>query len=125
MPVVVAEKAKDVWRVHFQFDSPITGKPMKILSIVDEQTRECLGGLDKYSISGPYLTEQIDVLVLERGMPKGPRVDNGPTLISNAIAEWARETEGVFSPPWQPWRNGFIKSFNDKLRDECLRVNRF
>ena len=125
VPEIAAEKANDVWSVDFQFDSTITGKPLKILSIVDEHTRECLGGLVDYSITGLDLAEQLDVLALERGMPKALRMDNGPELVSKALAEWASETERVFIPPGQPWKNGFIESFNGKLRDECLGVNQF
>ena len=69
------------------------------------------------------LAEQLDVLALERGMPKALRMDNGPELISKAVADWASETERVFIPPGQPWRNGYVESFNGRLRDECLSVN--
>lgn len=125
VPAMVAEKAGDVWSVDFKFDSTITGKPVKILSIVDEHTRECLGGIVDYSITGLELTEQLDVSAIDRGMPKALRMDNGPELISNAVAEWASETERVFISPGQPLRNGFVESFNGKLRDECLNVNQF
>jgi putative transposase len=124
-PAVTAEKAGDVWSVDFQFDSTITGKPVKILSIVDEQARECLGGIVYYSITGVDLAEQLDLLAIERGAPKALRMDNGPALISNALAQWASETERIFIPPGQPWKNGFVESFNGKLRDECLSVNQF
>jgi len=123
IPAVVATQADDVWSIDFQFDSTITGKPIKILSIVDEHTRECLGGIVDYSITGMDLAEQLDVLALERGMPKALRMDNGPELISKAVADWASETERVFIPPGQPWRNGYVESFNGRLRDECLSVN--
>ena len=125
VPAVVAEKAGDVWSIDFQFDSTITGKPLKILSIVDEHTRECLGGIVDYSITGLDLAEQLDVLAIDRGMPGALRMDNGPELISNAVADWASETERVFIPPGQPWRNGYVESFNGKLRDECLNINQF
>lgn len=122
---VTAQKAGDVWSVDFQFDSTITGRPVKILSIVDEHTRECLGGIVDYSITGLDIAEQLDLLAIERGAPKALRMDNGPELISTALAQWASETERIFIPPGQPWRNGFIESFNGKLRDECLSVNQF
>jgi putative transposase len=125
VPVVVAEKAGDVWSIDFQFDSTITGKPLKILSIVDEHTRECLGGLVDYSITGLDLAEQLDMLALERGMPRALRMENGQELVSKALAEWASETDRIFIPPGQPWKNGFIESFNGKIRDECLGVNQF
>ena len=101
---MVAEKGNDMWSIDFQFDSTITGKPLKILSIVDEHTRGCLGGLVDYSITGLDFAEQLDVLALERGMPKALRMDNGPEMISKALAEWASETKRVFIPPGQPWK---------------------
>ena len=125
VPEIAAEKANDVWSVDFQFDSTITGEPIKILSIVDEHTRECLGDLVDYSITGLDLAEQLDVLAIDRGMPKAMRMDNGPELVSKALAEWASETERMFIPPGQPWKNGFIESFNGKIRDESLGVNQF
>ena len=125
VPAVVAEKAGDVWSVDFQFDLTITGKPVKILSIVDEHTMEWLGGIVDYSITGLDPEEQLDVLAIDRGTPKTLRMGNGPELISNTVAEWASETEQVFIPPGQPWRNGFVESFNGKLRYECLNVNQF
>ena len=125
VPEIAAEKANDVWSVDFQFDSTITGKSLKILSIVDEHTRECLGGLVEYSITGLDLAEELDVLALDRGMPKALRMDNGPEMISKALADWASETGRVLIPPEQLWRNGFIESFNGKLRDGCLGVNQF
>ncbi len=124
-PAVTAGKAGDVWSVDFQFDSTVTGKPVKILSIVDEHTRECLGGIVDYSITGVDWAEQLDLLAIERGAPKALRMDNGPELISNALARWASETERIFIPPGQPWRNGYVESFNGRLRDECLSVNQF
>ena len=125
VPTVVAEKPGDVWSIDFQFDSTITGKPLKILSIVDEHTRECLGSLVDYSITGLDLAEQLDVLAIDRGMPKALRMDNGPALVRKALAEWASETERIFIPPSKPWKNGFVESFNGKIRDECLGVNQF
>ncbi len=125
IPAVVATQADDVWSIDFQFDSTHYGQTHQILSIVDEHTRECLGGIVNYSITGMDLAEQLDVLALERGMPGALRMDNGPELISKAIVDWASETERVFIPPGQPWRNGYVESFNGRLRDECLSVNQF
>ena len=112
VPEIAAEKAHDVWSVDFQFDSTVTGKPIKILSIEDEHTREFLGGIVDYSITSPDLAEQLDVLATDRGMPKAPWMDNGPETISNALAEWASETDRLFIPPGQHWRTGYAESFN-------------
>jgi len=102
----------DVWAIDFQFHSTSAGKPLKILSIVDEHTRQALGGQVEYSITASDLIDQLDVLTIEHGSPK-------------ALREWANEVDLVFFPPGQPWRNGFIESFSGRLRDECLSVNQF
>ena len=109
VPAVVAEKANNVRSVDFQCDSTITGKPLRILSLVDEHTTECLGGLVDYSITGLDLAEQLDMLTIDRAIPKALRVDNGPELISKAVADWTIETVRIFLPPGQLWRNGFVE----------------
>ena len=111
--------------IDFPFHSTSAGKPFKILSIVDEHTRQALGGQVEYSITASDLIDQLDVLTIEHGSPKALRMDNGPEFISKALREWAIEVDLVFIPPGQPWRNGFIESFNGRLRDECLSVNQF
>ena len=65
-------------------------------------------------------------LVAEHGAPMVLRSDNGPEFISEAVAEWAGTRTGLsFIPPGQPWRNGYVESFNSRLRDECLNINSF
>lgn len=55
-----------------------------------------------------------------------PRCDNGPELACDAMADWARDRVGLaFIPPGQPWRNGYVESFNSRVRDECLNINMF
>ena len=125
VPSVLAQKANDLWSIDFQFDSTARGKLVKILSIVDEHIRECLGRIVDYSIIGLDLAEQLDLLAVQRGVPRALRMDNGPEPISNALADWATETQRVFISPGQPWRNGYVESFNGKLRDECLGGNQF
>jgi putative transposase len=123
--ITKAEAPGDVWVIDFQFHSTVAGKPLKILSIVDEQTREALGGQVGYSITASDLTDELDVLAIEHGSPRALRMDNGPEFISKALRGWAQEVDLVFIPPAQPWRNGFIESFNGRLRDECLGVDQF
>jgi transposase InsO family protein len=107
-------------------DATTYGRPIKIVSIVDEHTRECLGGLDKRNITGRHLIDELDHLAVNRGYPAVLRCDNGPELACAAIAEWAGERVGLhFIPPAQPWRNGYIESFSSRVRDEFLNINMF
>ncbi|MFI2473895.1 IS3 family transposase [Nocardia xishanensis] len=126
VPTAIADAPNRVWAVDFQFDSTDDGRPVKIVSIVDEHTRECLGGLVERSITADRLIDELDRIAVDRGYPAVLRCDNGPELAAAAMAEWAGERIGLaFIPPGQPWRNGYIESFNGRLRDECLNINSF
>ncbi len=115
-----------VWAVDFQFDATTDGRPVKIVSIIDEHTRECLGGLVERSVTAEVLIDELDRLALQRGYPAVLRCDNGPELACEAMAEWAGERVGLsFIPPGEPWRNGYVESFNGRVRDECLNINMF
>ena len=126
-PTVTADAPNRVWAVDFQFDSTTDGRPIKIVSIIDEHTRECLGGMVERSITGEHLTEELDRLASQRGtLPAVLRCDNGPELACSAMAEWADGQVGLhFIPPGEPWRNGYVESFNSRIRDECLNINSF
>jgi len=121
-----ADTPNRLWAVDFQFDSTTDGRPVKIVSIVDEHTRECLGGLVERSITGNRLINELDQLAQLGGYPAVLRCDNGPELACAAMADWASERVGLaFIPPGEPWRNGYIESFNSRLREECLNINVF
>jgi len=121
-----ADAPNKVWAVDFQFDSTTDGRPVKIVSIVDEHTRECLGGLVERSITADRLIDELDRLAAQRGYPAVLRCDNGPELACAAMADWAGKQVGLaFIPPGEPWCNGYIESFNGRLRDECLNIELF
>ena len=85
-PTVTADAPNRVWAVDFQFDVTTDGRPIKIVSIIDEHTRECLGGMVERSITGDHLTVELDRLAAERGTyPAVLRCDNGPELACNAM----------------------------------------
>ena len=108
-----AEGPNSVWATDFQFDATNDGRPIKIVSIVDEHTRECLGGLVERSITAEALTDELDRIAADRGYPAVLRSDNGPEFACATMADWAGERVGLsFIPPGQPWRNGYIESFN-------------
>jgi len=123
---VTANAPDNVWGIDFQFDATTDGRPVKIVSIVDEHTREGLGGLVERSITADILIDELDRIAATRGYPKVLRSDNGPEFACATMADWAAARVGLsFIPPGQPWRNGYIESFNGRLRDECLNINEF
>jgi putative transposase len=126
-PTVVADVPNRVWAVNFQFDVTTDGRPVKIVSIIDEHTRECPGGMVERSITGEDLIAELDRLAAQRGaFPAVLWCDNGPELACSAMADWAAGQVGLHViPPGEPWRNGYVESFNSRIRDECLNINSF
>ena len=121
-----ADAPNRVWAMDFQFDATTDGRLVKIISIIDEHTRECLGGLVERSITAEFLIDELDRLAVVRGYPAVLLCDNGPELACAAMADWAGDCVGLsFIPPGEPWRNGYVESFNSRVRDECLNINTF
>ena len=116
-----------VWAIDFQFDATNDGKSIKILSVIDEYTRENLGGLVERSIDAKRLKGELEHISRLRGSyPLVLRMDNGPEMISNVLRDWAEgRLSTYYVPPGSPWKNGYIESFNGKMRDECLNLNYF
>lgn len=119
--------ANQVWAVDFQFTADEQGRAIKICSIIDEYTRECVGNLVERSITAEKLREHLDIVCLQRETyPQVLRSDNGSEFTSQTMATWASEHTGlVFIPPGQPWKNGYVESFNSRIRDECLNLHSF
>jgi len=117
-----AEYPNHVWSYDFVEDRTERGGKLRILVIIDEYTRECLAIRVKPSIPASAVIEVLEWLFLTRGVPKYIRSDNGPEFISKAVCQWLKESgcQTLFIKPGSPWENGYIESFNDKLRDECL-----
>jgi putative transposase len=84
-----------LWATDFRYDSTTDGRPIKILSAVDEHTRECFGSLVERSITAARLVNELDDIVADRGVaPRVLRLDNGPEMIAAALAEWAGNAYG-------------------------------
>jgi transposase InsO family protein len=124
-PEMVADAAKVVWAIDFQFDSTTDGKAIKIGSMVDEHTRESLLHLVERSITAERLVTELEkVFTAAGGPPKVLRMDNGPELVSQALQRFCAGKVGLsYIPPGTPWNNGYIESFNNRLRKECLNRN--
>jgi len=125
VPKVVADAPKVVWAIDFQFDSTTDGKAIKIASMVDEHTRESLLHLVERSITAERLVPELEkVFAVAGGPPKVLRMDNGPELVSQALQGFCKGKVGLsYIPPGTPWNNGYIESFNNRLRKECLNRN--
>jgi len=117
-----AEYPNHVWSYDFVEDRTERGGKLRILAIIGEYTRECLVIRVAPSIPASVVVEVLERLFLTRGVPKFIRSDNGPEFVARAVCRWL-ETSGcqtLFINLGSPWENGYIESFFDKLRDECL-----
>ncbi|MFI6315864.1 IS3 family transposase [Nocardia fusca] len=124
VPAVEADAPKVVWAMDFQFDATVDGRAVKIASMIDEHTRESLLHLVERSITGERLVAELERVFAARGTPKVLRLDNGPEMISAALQSFCEDRVGIsYIPPGTPWNNGFVESFNRRLRVECLNRN--
>ncbi len=124
--VVKADAANVVWAADFQFDATSDHRRIKIFSMVDEHTRESLTDLVERSITAEGVVAALDAVITLRGLPLMLRLDNGPEFIADVLAEYCeKKLKILFVPPGEPWRNGFIESFNNRVRDECLNQHQF
>ena len=111
-----------VWSYDFVMIRTIHGKPLRILVIIDEFTRECLTLHVARRISSQDALDQLYNLFIVRGTPEYIRSDNGPEFTAKAVREWLSHVNvrTLFIEPGSPWENGYVESFNGKLRDELL-----
>jgi len=111
-----------VWSYDFMIDRTANGRAFKILNIIDEYTRECLAMLVKRHITSQDVIDQLFELIIFRGIPGYIRSDNGPEFTAKAVRRWLSRVgvKTLFIEPGSPWENGYIESFNGKLRDELL-----
>ena len=117
-----AEYPNHVWSYDFLEDRTERGSKLRILVIIDEYTRECLSIKVAPSIPALVVLGILEWLFMVRGAPKFIRSDNGPEFIAKVICRWLKDNgcQTIFINPGSPWENGYIESFIDKLRDECL-----
>jgi transposase InsO family protein len=103
------------------------GGRLRILTVLDEYTRESLAIRVERSIASPKVIETLQWLVAQRGVPDHIRSDNGPEFVAQAVQEWigGRGCRTIFISPGSPWENPYIESFNGKFRDECLNMEVF
>lgn len=111
-----------VWAYDFVHDRTEDGRRLKILTIVDEFTRESLAIEVGRSIKSRTLIEVLRELAQIRGLPNHIRSDNGPEFVARAVRQWLVEhgSQATFIEPGSPWQNAYCESFNGKLSDELL-----
>jgi len=126
-PMVVPIAPNDRWSLDFVSDQLTDGRRFRILTVVDECTRECLALVPDTSLSGSRVARELDRLIIERGKPKMVVSDNGTELTSNAILTWADQSRVAwhYIAPGKPTQNALIESFNGRLRDELLNETLF
>jgi putative transposase len=116
------EHKDHVWSYDFVTSWTANGKAFRILVIIDEYTRECLTMRVARRITSGDVLETLYELVLLREVPEHIRSDNGPEFTAKAVRRWLNRVgvKTLFIEPGSPWENGYVESFNGKLRDELL-----
>jgi len=116
------EHKDHVWSYDFMVDRTADGRAFRILNIIDEYTRECLAILIDRRITSQDVIDKLFQLFVFRGVPEHIRSDNGPEFTARVIRAWLNRlgVKTLFIERGSPWENGYIESFNGKLRDELL-----
>ncbi len=126
-PIEIPLAANQRWSLDFVSDQMTDGRRFRILTVIDNCTRECLALVADTSLSGRRVARELDLIIGQRGRPDMIVSDNGTEYTSNAILAWADET-GVgwhYIAPGKPQQNGHNESFNGRLRDELLNETLF
>ncbi|HOT84118.1 MAG TPA: IS3 family transposase [Candidatus Defluviicoccus seviourii] len=123
----VAALPNQRWSLDFVHDQMACGRRFRVLNIVDDVTRECLRAVPDTSISGRRVVRELVDLIAERGKPGMIVSDNGTELTSNAVLAWCGEigVEWHYIAPGKPMQNGYVESFNGRMRDELLNETLF
>lgn len=126
-PITLPLLPNDRWSLDFVSDQFLDGRRFRILAVVDDCTRECLALVADTSLSGMRVARELDLLVARHGKPRTIVSDNGTELTSNPILTWADESrvDWHYIAPGKPQQNGFVESFNGRLRDELLNETLF
>ena len=121
--VILRPEHKDhVWSYDFMVERTSDCRAFRILNIIDEYTRECLAILVKRHITSQDVIDVLFELFIFRGIPEHIRSDNGPEFTAKTVRKWLERlgVRTLFIEPGSPWENGYVESFNGKLRDELL-----
>ena len=128
VPAPMAPRPNQRWSMDFVSDKLSDGRPYRILTGVDQFTRECVLLVADRPMSGEKVIAALDEAILgSSGRPESITCDNGSEFAGRALEAWALKygVQLIFIRPGRPVENGFIESFNGRLRDECLNVEWF
>ncbi len=126
-PILVEARPNARWSLDFVHDQMADGRRFRILNIVDDVTRECLAAIPDTSISGRRVVRELTTVIERRGRPGMIVSDHGTELTCNAVLAWCADhrVEWHYIAPGKPMQNGFIESFNGRMRDELLNESLF
>ncbi|MDA9524134.1 transposase [Bradyrhizobium sp. CCBAU 11434] len=126
-PILVEAKPNARWSLDFVHDQFANGRRFRILNIVDDVTKECLGAIPDTSISGRRVARELTAIVERRGKPGMIVSDHGTEFTCNVMLAWCKDTaiDWNFIAPGKPMQSGFVESFNGRMRDELLNETLF
>ncbi|MBU2654896.1 IS3 family transposase [Acidomonas methanolica] len=126
-PMMLPDGPNQRWSLDFVSDALNNGRRFRVLTVVDDYTRECLALVADTSLSGERLGRELDRIGEQRGWPLMIVSDNGTEMTSNAILAWQERRSVLwhYIAPGKPQQNGFVESFNGRFRDECLNEHLF
>ncbi len=127
VPMALPAQVNERWSLDFVHDQLADGRRIRVLNVIDDFSRKCVGQLVDTSISGARLARYLDELALTRSLPASLVLDNGPELTSKAMFFWAHKTKVklCFIQPGKPTQNAYVESFNGRFRDGCLNQHWF
>ena len=116
-----------VWSYDFVADRTSDGRAFRMLTVIDEHSRECLAIDTARKLKSEDVLERLSDLFVRRGVPKYIRSDNGPEFTATKVREWLNKVgvKTLFIEPGSPWENGYCESFNGRLREELLKREQF
>jgi putative transposase len=117
-----AERPNHVWSYDFVEDRTHDGRKYRMLNLIDEFTHECLAIRIARKLKATDVIDVLSDLFILRGVPSHVRSDNGPEFVAKAVQQWitAVGAKTAYIAPGSPWENGYVESFNARLRDELL-----
>ncbi|QCJ78882.1 IS3 family transposase [Bradyrhizobium sp. WBAH10] len=126
-PILVEARPNARWSLDFVHDQFANGRRFRILNIVDDVTKECLGAIPETSVSGRRVARELTAIVQRRGKPGMIVSDHGTEFTCNAMLAWCKDAaiDWHFITPGKPMQNGFVESFNGRMRDELLNETLF